>query len=31
MQVKDNGKVLIFENRVQMTVDGSVISGNKAP
>ena len=31
MQVKDNGKVLIFENKVQMTVDGSVVSPNKAP
>lgn len=31
MQVKDNGKVLIFENKVRMTVDGSVVSPNKAP
>lgn len=31
MQVRDNGKVLIFENKVQMTVDGSVVSPNKAP
>ena len=31
MQVKDNGKVLIFENKVQMTVDGSVVSPNKTP
>ncbi|MBR7650767.1 LPS export ABC transporter periplasmic protein LptC [Brucella oryzae] len=31
MQVKDNGKVLIFENKVRMTVDGSVVSPNKVP
>ncbi len=31
MQVKENGKVLIFENRVRMTIDGSAVSGNKNP
>ncbi|MBC2884223.1 LPS export ABC transporter periplasmic protein LptC [Ochrobactrum sp. CM-21-5] len=31
MQVKDNGKVLIFENKVRMTIDGDVVSANKAP
>ncbi len=31
MQVKDNGKVLIFENNVHMTVDGSTLSANKSP
>lgn len=31
MQVKENGKVLIFENRVRMTIDGSAVSGNKTP
>ncbi|WP_343313358.1 LPS export ABC transporter periplasmic protein LptC [Brucella sp. BE17] len=31
MQVKDNGKVLIFEHKVHMTIDGSAVSGNKVP
>lgn len=31
MQVRESGKVLIFENRVRMTIDGAAVSANKTP
>lgn len=31
MQIRDSGKVLIFENKVRVVIDGSAVSGNKTP
>ncbi|PWL19329.1 LPS export ABC transporter periplasmic protein LptC [Falsochrobactrum shanghaiense] len=31
MQIKDSGKILIFENKVQVVIDGNAVSGNKTP
>lgn len=31
MQVKESGKLLIFENKVHVVIDGGAVSGNKTP
>ncbi|MBC8716087.1 LPS export ABC transporter periplasmic protein LptC [Ochrobactrum sp. Marseille-Q0166] len=31
MQIKESGKVLIFENKVRVVIDGNSVSGEKAP
>lgn len=31
MQIKESGKVLIFENKVRVVIDGGAVSGDKTP